>query len=80
MVDLLRTAVIRRQRVRLTYADHANRRTERLADPWGLVDKDDTWYLVAGTEAGEARQPPRTRRITSRYQCALCLGTRRCVS
>ncbi len=22
-------------------------------DPWGLVDKDDIWYLVAGTERGQ---------------------------
>ena len=22
-------------------------------DPWGLVDKDGVWYLVAGTEAGQ---------------------------
>lgn len=27
-------------------------RSERLIDPWGLVDKDETWYLVAGTEQG----------------------------
>ena len=24
----------------------------RLVDPWGLVDKDDIWYLVAGTDTG----------------------------
>ncbi|HEX5534240.1 MAG TPA: WYL domain-containing protein, partial [Actinomycetales bacterium] len=28
-------------------------RTERLVDPWGLVDKDDIWYLVAGTDQGQ---------------------------
>ncbi|MCR6488068.1 WYL domain-containing protein [Amycolatopsis sp. OK19-0408] len=47
MVELLRDAVIARRRVRLTYAGR-----ERLADPWGLVDKDDVWYLVAGTDKG----------------------------
>ena len=26
---------------------------ERLVDPWGLVDKDDIWYLIAGTERGQ---------------------------
>ena len=26
--------------------------SERLIYPWGLVDKDDVWYLVAGTEPG----------------------------
>ncbi|HET6742199.1 MAG TPA: WYL domain-containing protein, partial [Kribbella sp.] len=28
-------------------------RTRRVVDPWGLVDKDDVWYLVAGTEKGQ---------------------------
>jgi predicted DNA-binding transcriptional regulator YafY len=53
MVDLLQAAVIRRRRVRLTYANSARERTERLVDPWGLVDKDDIWYLIAGTERGQ---------------------------
>ncbi|HEY9368613.1 helix-turn-helix transcriptional regulator [Streptomyces sp.] len=52
MVGLLQSAVVRRQRVSLGYVDGAGRRTERLVDPWGLVDKDDVWYLVAGTERG----------------------------
>jgi predicted DNA-binding transcriptional regulator YafY len=50
MVSLLRDAVIARRRVRLTYA--GREKTERLVDPWGLVDKDDVWYLVAGTAKG----------------------------
>jgi predicted DNA-binding transcriptional regulator YafY len=52
LVDLLQAAVVGRRKVRLTYADHARTRTERLVDPWGLVDKDDTWYLLAGTDRG----------------------------
>jgi predicted DNA-binding transcriptional regulator YafY len=52
LVDLLQSAVIRRRRVRLTYASGARERTDRLVDPWGLVDKDDIWYLLAGTERG----------------------------
>ncbi|OXM60290.1 helix-turn-helix transcriptional regulator [Amycolatopsis vastitatis] len=50
MVELLRDAVIARRKVRLTYA--GRERSERLVDPWGLVDKDDVWYLVAGTAKG----------------------------
>ncbi|WIY01418.1 WYL domain-containing protein [Amycolatopsis mongoliensis] len=50
LVSLLRDAVIARRRVRLTYA--GREKTERLVDPWGLVDKDDVWYLVAGTAKG----------------------------
>jgi len=53
MVDLLQAAVVRRQKVRLTYTSGARERTERLIDPWGLVDKDDIWYLIAGTERGQ---------------------------
>lgn len=52
MVDLLQAAVIRRRKVRLTYTNAARERTDRLVDPWGLVDKDDVWYLLAGTERG----------------------------
>lgn len=52
LVDLLQTAVVRRRRVRITYTDHARRETERVVDPWGLVDKDGVWYLVAGTAKG----------------------------
>ncbi|HEX8009046.1 MAG TPA: WYL domain-containing protein, partial [Trebonia sp.] len=37
----------------LTYANSARQRTEGLVDPWGLVDKDDIWYLLAGTERGQ---------------------------
>lgn len=53
IVDVLQDAVIRRRKVRLTYTDSARKRTERLVDPWGLVDKDDIWYLIAGTERGQ---------------------------
>ncbi|GAB3978686.1 YafY family protein [Plantactinospora veratri] len=52
LVDLLQAAVIRRCQVRLSYLGTGRRRTERLVDPWGLVDKDDVWYLLAGTERG----------------------------
>jgi predicted DNA-binding transcriptional regulator YafY len=53
MVDLLQSAVVRRRKVRLTYTSGARESSERLVDPWGLVDKDDIWYLIAGTERGQ---------------------------
>jgi predicted DNA-binding transcriptional regulator YafY len=53
MVARLQAAVIRRRKVRLSYTSNARERSERLIDPWGLVDKDDTWYLLAGTERGQ---------------------------
>ncbi|QHE70085.1 helix-turn-helix transcriptional regulator [Rhodococcus sp. WAY2] len=52
-VNLLQDAVIRRRKVRLTYNNSARQQSERLVDPWGLVDKDDTWYLLAGTDKGQ---------------------------
>lgn len=52
MVGLLQDATVRRRKVRLVYANWAQKQTERLVDPWGLIDKDDLWYLIAGTEKG----------------------------
>ena len=53
LVDLLQAAVIRRRKVRLTYTGSARVPSERLIDPWGLVAKDEIWYLIAGTEQGQ---------------------------
>ncbi|TDD21723.1 helix-turn-helix transcriptional regulator [Nonomuraea diastatica] len=53
LVRALQSATVRRRKVRLVYERRAGERTQRLADPWGLVDKDDIWYLVAGTERGQ---------------------------
>ena len=53
VVGLLQAAVINRRKVRLTYTGRAKERSERLVDPWGLVDKDNIWYLIGGTERGQ---------------------------
>src|SRR6516225_4494606 len=53
MAGLLQAAVIRRRKVRLTYLGRAREQSERLIDPWGLVDKHDIWYLLAGTARGQ---------------------------
>ena len=52
LVRDLQRAVVRRRKVRLSYTNRARERTERVVDPWGLVDKDGIWYLVAGSESG----------------------------
>lgn len=62
-VDRLQDAVVRRRRVRLAYAARGGAASERTVDPWGLVDKDDVWYLVAGTDRG--RRTFRVDRIRS---------------
>jgi len=57
-VDALQRAVVERRRVRLDYTGATGRTSRRDVDPWGLVDKDGSWYLIAGTPGG-----PRTFRV-----------------
>jgi predicted DNA-binding transcriptional regulator YafY len=52
LVDELQGAVVRRRKVRLDYSGRRGERSRRVIDPWGLVDKDDVWYLIAGTDKG----------------------------
>lgn len=52
LVQILQSAIVHRRRVRLGYRSRGQD-SERLVDPWGLVDKDNTWYLIAGTEVGQ---------------------------
>jgi predicted DNA-binding transcriptional regulator YafY len=51
-VALLTDAVVARRVVEFDYAGRGGVSGRRRAEPWGLVDKDGTWYLVAGTAAG----------------------------
>lgn len=54
LVEPLQRAVVRRRQVRLVYAGRSpGGPSERRVDPWGLVDKDGVWYLVAGTDRGQ---------------------------
>ena len=53
LVGVLQTAVVRRRQIRLDYRGKGSEQTDRLVDPLGLVDKDDIWYLIAGTERGQ---------------------------
>ncbi|GAA1597269.1 MULTISPECIES: helix-turn-helix transcriptional regulator [Kribbella] len=52
LVRQLQDAVVRRERVRLVYSGRGRDPSERVVEPLGLVDKDDVWYLVAGTADG----------------------------
>ncbi len=51
-VALLMDAVVGRRVVAFDYVGRGGAPGRRRAEPWGLVDKDGTWYLVAGTAAG----------------------------
>ncbi|MEU8242379.1 WYL domain-containing protein [Actinoplanes missouriensis] len=46
-VRILQESVVRRRAIRFGYRD-----ATREADPWGVVDKDGVWYLLAGTDRG----------------------------
>ncbi|WP_156759177.1 helix-turn-helix transcriptional regulator [Microbacterium karelineae] len=63
LVSRLRTAVEERRRVRLIYWGRGAGPTTREIDPWGLVDKDGVWYLLAGTDRG--RRTFRVERVVS---------------
>jgi predicted DNA-binding transcriptional regulator YafY len=52
-VSELQSAVIARKRVRVTYAAWQKEPVERLVDPWGLVEKDETWYLLGAVDGAE---------------------------
>ncbi len=45
LLDTLRAAVVGRDTLLVGYRD----KPPRELDPWGLVDKDGIWYLIAGT-------------------------------
>ncbi|MRH89668.1 WYL domain-containing protein [Nocardia sp. SYP-A9097] len=51
-VEELQRAVVRRRKVRFDYG-RGTARTRRTVNPWGLIDKDAIWYLIAGTERGQ---------------------------
>ena len=62
-LDVLLDAVVGRRVVEFGYAGRGAAPARRRAEPWGLVDKDGTWYLVAGTDGG--RRTFRVDRITA---------------
>jgi predicted DNA-binding transcriptional regulator YafY len=52
-LEALQRAVIEGVRVELDYRGRDGRRSSRTVHPLGLVVKNNTWYLVAGTAAGQ---------------------------
>ncbi|GIE83212.1 transcriptional regulator [Actinoplanes philippinensis] len=50
-VALLQEAVVARRRIRFVYRGRGED-AERVAEPWGVIDKSDIHYLVAGTVNG----------------------------
>ncbi|MFF2087044.1 helix-turn-helix transcriptional regulator [Nocardia sp. NPDC058176] len=50
-LEILQRAVVDRRRVRIDYL-RSGQCTTRTVDPWGLVEKETVWYLIAGTDRG----------------------------
>jgi len=63
IVAELEAAVIRRRGVDFDYVSRAGDATRQSVDPLGLVDKNATWYLIAGTASG--RRSYRVDRMSS---------------
>lgn len=51
-LQALQQAVVEGRQIRLGYRDRAGDVTDRRVHPLGLVAKETTWYLIAGTDAG----------------------------
>lgn len=52
-LEALQQAVIQAERVRLGYERRDGTTSERVVHPLGLVVKNQVWYLIAATEAGQ---------------------------
>jgi predicted DNA-binding transcriptional regulator YafY len=52
LVDALQEAIIARRQVELHYRRPRGQPAWRRVAPWGLVCKDEVWYLLAGTDVG----------------------------
>lgn len=50
--DVLQRAIVDRRKVRVGYRSREGSASTRLIEPYGLVDRSVSWYLVGGTEDG----------------------------
>jgi predicted DNA-binding transcriptional regulator YafY len=62
-VDTLQTAVVQRLVVRIRYAGWSRAEAEHLVSPWGLVEKNEVWYLIGGVEGREGERTFRVDRM-----------------
>ena len=53
LVTELQVAVIQRRKVRLSYRGWDRDPVERLCDPWGLVEKNEVWYVLGGVDGAQ---------------------------
>ena len=53
LLPVLEAAIVQRRRVRLRYAAWNREPADRVVDPWGLVHKQEHWYLLGAVEGAE---------------------------
>lgn len=53
LLEAVQSAVVEGRQVTLGYVDREGASTSRVVEPLGLAAKGPSWYLVAGTEAGQ---------------------------
>jgi len=61
-VERLQSAVVSRRVAEVNYANRAGEASTLIVEPWGLADKDDVWYLIAGVR-GNDEPATRTLRV-----------------
>ena len=61
-VERLQSAVVSRRVAEVDYANRAGEASTLIVEPWGLADKDDVWYLIAGVR-GNDEPATRTLRV-----------------
>ncbi|WP_382303991.1 helix-turn-helix transcriptional regulator [Herbiconiux sp. UC225_62] len=64
-VETLQAAVVQERVVRIRYAGWAKPEAEYLVSPWGLVEKNEVWYLIGGVEGREGERTFRVDRMRS---------------
>jgi len=53
LLPVLEAAVVDRMRIRIRYAAWNREPADRVVDPWGLVQKQEHWYLLGAVDGAE---------------------------
>lgn len=53
LLPVLESAIVDRVRLRIDYAAWNREPVERIVDPWGLVQKQEHWYLLGAVDGAE---------------------------
>ena len=53
LLPVLEAAIVQRRRVRVRYAAWNREPADRMVDPWGLVQKQEHWYLLGAVDGAQ---------------------------